>query len=165
MTNNPSPAETQPPVKHYVLGFLFDPGLTFVALILKRRPAWQAGKFNGIGGKVEAGETPLDAMRREGREELGLLDLPDWEEFASFSGRLDEDAPAAMGYVVHVFCAAHADAEGAGRTTDEGDIHLKVCTTHVDGALHNVNWLIAMARARLSRQCTNRYYIHEEPAH
>lgn len=154
-------ASDSPPlaVKHYVLGFLFDEHLTIVALILKNRPAWQAGKFNGIGGKIERGETPRDAMRREGREEL-RLDVPDWQEFASFSGRSDESAPDS-GYCVHVFCAKHNDVFKCQTRSAEGDIHHRICTTHIDHTTHNVNWLIAMARARLSGQTNNRYFIHE----
>ena len=33
---------------------------------------WWAGKLNGIGGSVEAGETILEAARRETHEETGL---------------------------------------------------------------------------------------------
>lgn len=33
---------------------------------------WWAGKLNGIGGSVEAGETIIEAARRETREETGL---------------------------------------------------------------------------------------------
>jgi len=37
-------------VKRYVLGFCFGPSLTTVVLIKKNRPAWQAGRLNGVGG-------------------------------------------------------------------------------------------------------------------
>jgi 8-oxo-dGTP pyrophosphatase MutT (NUDIX family) len=58
------------PVKHrYVVGFLFSQDESKVLLVWKNRPAWQNGKLNGIGGKIEAGETPLQAMEREFKEE------------------------------------------------------------------------------------------------
>lgn len=58
------------PVKHrYVVGFLFSEDESRVLLVLKNRPAWQEGKLNGVGGKIEAGETPLQAMEREFKEE------------------------------------------------------------------------------------------------
>jgi 8-oxo-dGTP diphosphatase len=59
--------------KRYVVGFYMgfgdDP---LIALIQKKRPKWQEGKFNGIGGHVEETETPFEAMVREFREEAGL---------------------------------------------------------------------------------------------
>lgn len=57
---------------NYVLGFMFNPERDKVVLIEKNRPEWQAGKLNGVGGKVEQGETPLQAMIREFYEETGI---------------------------------------------------------------------------------------------
>jgi 8-oxo-dGTP diphosphatase len=41
----------------YVLGFLFDPSQKDVVLIKKLKPEWQKGKLNGVGGKIEEGES------------------------------------------------------------------------------------------------------------
>lgn len=58
---------------NYVVGFLFNESLTKVLLIEKNRPAWQAGFYNGIGGKIEATDYSSDhAMIRELREETGI---------------------------------------------------------------------------------------------
>lgn len=59
-------------MQEYVAGFLFDDHGTQVALIEKNRPAWQAGKFNAIGGKIEHGEHRQSAMNREFKEEAGV---------------------------------------------------------------------------------------------
>lgn len=59
-------------MKHYVMGFAFTPNMQRVLLIKKKRPDWQAGKWNGIGGHIEPGESPKDAMMREFTEECGL---------------------------------------------------------------------------------------------
>lgn len=64
----------------YVLGFLFDQWNS-VALIEKNRPEWQAGKINGVGGKIELDEDAWSAMRREFKEETGVHHAS-WECFA-----------------------------------------------------------------------------------
>lgn len=64
----------------YVLGFAFTPEGQ-VALIEKNRPAWQAGKLNGIGGHRETNETAVMAMAREFKEEAGLtIDPVRWRK-------------------------------------------------------------------------------------
>jgi 8-oxo-dGTP diphosphatase len=52
-------------------------------LLLHRRRSPNAGLWNGVGGKLMAGETPLAACLREVREETGF-DLPS----ARFAGTL-----------------------------------------------------------------------------
>lgn len=75
-------------MKHYVLGFAFTP--TFgdeVVLIRKLKPEWQAGKLNGVGGSIEEGESPSQAMAREFEEEAGLVTDPQrWRSFATMRG-------------------------------------------------------------------------------
>lgn len=43
-----------------------------VLVVKKDRPAWQAGRFNLVGGKIEQGETPEQCAVRELLEETGL---------------------------------------------------------------------------------------------
>lgn len=59
-------------LKQYVLALVFDQELENVLMIQKLKPEWQKGKHNGIGGKIEMGESPLRAMKREMAEETGL---------------------------------------------------------------------------------------------
>ena len=58
----------------YVVGFAFNSTQNFnsVVLINKNRPDWQAGKYNGIGGHIEPGETTYEAITREFDEEAGV---------------------------------------------------------------------------------------------
>lgn len=78
-------------LKHYVAGFMFDHGRTRVALIRKAKPAWQRGKLNGIGGKVEAGENVFEAMVREFMEETGYeTTVAQWEQFLRMAGENDD---------------------------------------------------------------------------
>ncbi len=65
----------------YVAGLLFSPDQKQVVILKKARPAWQAGRYNAVGGKIEIGETPLEAMQREFHEETGVQ-VSSWEEFA-----------------------------------------------------------------------------------
>lgn len=71
----------------YVVGFLFSADRRHVALIRKNKPAWQAGKLNGVGGKIEPGEAPYDAMVREFAEETGITVFNDrWKCFSILTG-------------------------------------------------------------------------------
>jgi 8-oxo-dGTP diphosphatase len=69
----------------YVAGFMFDTGTYTVALIQKQRPAWQKGRWNAIGGHIEAGESPREAVAREFEEETGVKNS-DWKRFAVLEG-------------------------------------------------------------------------------
>lgn len=56
----------------YVLGFYFLNNRENVVLIRKNKPAWQAGKLNGVGGRIEStDESPAVAMTRKFHEETG----------------------------------------------------------------------------------------------
>ena len=72
----------------YCCGFLFSRQLEAVLLIEKRKPAWQLGRWNGIGGKIEPGETAAEAMVREFREEAGVETNP-WRMFATLTNVVD----------------------------------------------------------------------------
>ncbi|KTF39659.1 NUDIX hydrolase [Xanthomonas translucens] len=56
------------------LGYVLSPDRSKVLLIHRNaRPGdHHLGKYNGLGGKVEADEDVLDGMRREIREEAGI---------------------------------------------------------------------------------------------
>jgi len=79
--------------------FLVDAGRQQVLLIRKKR-GHGAGKINGPGGKLDPGETPLQAALRETREETGLR-VADAEERARIRF-LELDGPQWFG---HVFVA------------------------------------------------------------
>ena len=78
----------------YVAGFLFNPTMDSVVLVKKNRPEWQKGFYNGVGGHIEQGENPFDAMTREFEEETGVL-IPDWRNYCEIDG---ED------WVCYFFC-------------------------------------------------------------
>lgn len=70
-------------MKRYCLGFIFDEKHERVLFIQKNgyRFPEMKGKWNGVGGVIEANETPLAAMIREATEEVAI-DLPDWKPVA-----------------------------------------------------------------------------------
>lgn len=79
-------------MNEYCLGFAFNRNM--VLLLLKDSPDWQKGLFNGVGGKIEAGESPLESMYREWGEETGTELIGDWNPVLTIKG---ED------WVVYVF--------------------------------------------------------------
>lgn len=92
-------------MQEYVLGFAFSTSGLSVALVMKDRPEWMKGKFNGIGGKIDPGEEPSDAMEREFFEETGVrvparfapgYEGPLWIKRGEFEGSCGT-------YRVHVF--------------------------------------------------------------
>lgn len=90
-------------------GFMFSQDLARVALIHKQRPDYLVGHLVGIGGKNEPGETPLETMIREFREETGVHH-EDWTHVLSFSGDI--------GQPISVFRAV-GDVDALQAVTDE----------------------------------------------
>lgn len=66
----------------YVLGFVFI-GNDKILLQLKNRGGdYLNGKLNGLGGKIEEGESAISAMAREYFEETGDNRYLDWHKFS-----------------------------------------------------------------------------------
>lgn len=131
-------------ITEYVCGFLFAHERTFVALIEKQRPDWQKGKFNGIGGKIEPGETALNAMSREFHEETGVYTAPnDWTRFATLQ-HLTRNG------VVHFF-KADVDPTRPAEIYSRTDERVLWCPAHYLAGLpvmDNLRWLIPMAASK-----------------
>jgi 8-oxo-dGTP diphosphatase len=98
----------------YVLGVAMDHQGENVCLIRKRRPDWQAGLLNGVGGKVEVGETSHEAMVREFLEETGVRISDEWFHTVTLSGGPDRP------YLVHYYGCFTDLALKAHTRTDEG---------------------------------------------
>lgn len=62
---------TDKPNKNYVVILLFSKD-TKKLLLVKRNKKPYPNLWNGIGGKIEVGETPIEAAIRECKEETGL---------------------------------------------------------------------------------------------
>ena len=78
-------------MKFYVMGFVFNKAKDRVLLIRKNKPEWQAGHWNGVGGKINVigiapdfDKSPLVAIRREVKEETGVVGY-DWKHCITFT--------------------------------------------------------------------------------
>ncbi len=127
-------------VTRYCLGFALLKDSTWVVLIRKVRPDWQSGLLNGLGGHLEEGETPVQAMRREFREEAGP-DIPEeeWDLYAVLRG---------PGFEVSVFRTHLETQEGIQTMTDE-EVEIvplsQIFNTYGQHAVvANIPWLIRM---------------------
>lgn len=98
-------------MKRYSLGFVKSLDGKRVLLLQKVRPAFMAGLYNGVGGHIEEGETPVAAMARECEEEADLR-IPE-EEWMLLYVIGDEET-----FEISVFYA-HAQIEKALARTDE----------------------------------------------
>lgn len=119
--------------QEYVVGFLFSEDEQEVALILKSKPDWQKGKYNGIGGKIEPGEHALFAMTCEFKEEAGMVILG-WREFCVLYG---------TDYNVHFF-TAKGDLKKLQSMTEE-KVRVYFVNTLPMFIIPNLKWLIPMA--------------------
>jgi 8-oxo-dGTP diphosphatase len=128
-------------MKKYALGFVFTPSFEDVLLIHKNRPARQAGKINGVGGKIEEGEDSLGCIVRETLEETGLYTDPhDWINFALMLGK---------DWSVEVYALVHNGSLEDAKTAEDQKIEWfnpKNLPTNVVGNLH---WLIPAAIEKL----------------
>jgi len=133
----------------YVCGFMFDTDLRYVLLIRKNRPAWQAGLLNGIGGKIEPGETARRAMAREMWEEAIIYTHED--EWGAF-----HIERFANGNEVHYMLCPPQPLERLQSATQATDEELCVFRYRSlrdpvpPRVVHNLHYLLPMAVYRMS---------------
>jgi 8-oxo-dGTP diphosphatase len=118
-------------MQSYVAGFMFD-GSGNVALVRKNKPEWQKGKLNGIGGKIEQGEIPIEAMIREFDEETGCLHHG-WQEICTLYGD---------GFAVHFFATLGNLTQLKTMETEE-IVTVPIHSVSVETCIPNLTWLIS----------------------
>ena len=121
----------------FTLGFAFTTDGSRVVLLEKQSPAWQRGKLNGVGGKVEPDETALEAMVREFTEETGVATEPArWRHYAELSG---------SAFHVDVYSLFDDAVVDGARTVEIHEV--RVCPTTGseirEKGINNLGWLIA----------------------
>ncbi len=114
----------------YVLGFMHQGPR--VALIRKNKPLWQKGRLNGIGGKIENGETPLEAMSREFYEEAGVW--TGWRHFLNITWPEGK-----------VYCFETIGDLSILKTMEEEQIEIHYADRLNDDILPNLKWMIPLA--------------------
>jgi 8-oxo-dGTP diphosphatase len=119
----------------YVAGLCFDNSKKIVALVKKNRPAWQKGKLNAIGGKIEKNETPLEAIRREFLEETGV-EIQSWEETCSLTGK---------DWEFHFFHTFNDDVFNVRMMTDEAILLTEIVELDHTEIIPNLRVIIPLA--------------------
>jgi 8-oxo-dGTP diphosphatase len=128
-------------VVEYVNGLLFDDRRQAVVLIQKTKPEWQAGKWNGVGGKIEpTDESKEAAMSREFEEETGVsVESSSWQPFLTLC---DE----AKTWAVHFFRAfAPHNKVFSVKTMTEEVVQTFWLHSLPTPSITNIKWLIQMA--------------------
>lgn len=132
----------------FVVGLMFDNSLQTVVLIRKTKPKWQVGKLNGVGGKIEDGESEIASMVREFHEETGVVTQPHiWQPFLKMHGKENGDNGRVTGQFEVIFFCAYGFVSVVKTTTDEvvekhsvRDVMAGNCAT-----LENIPWVIGLA--------------------
>lgn len=130
---------------NYVVGFAFNNLYTRVLLIKKTKPKWQAGKLNGIGGKIESSELAEMAMVREFQEETGVATLAGvWQHFATLT--IEGEKPGSHVYFFVTVLPTLA-FRSAKTMTDELVVVFDMDDLPSRATIGNLNYLLPMAKA------------------
>ena len=83
-------------------------------LLIRKHRGLGAGKINGPGGRLEDGETPLEAARREVEEEIGVVPI-------GVRGCGELKFQFVDGYSIHVWVFRASGCRGEATSTAEAD--------------------------------------------
>jgi 8-oxo-dGTP diphosphatase len=121
-------------MKTYVVGFLFDEAMEHVLLLHKHHgPPCVVGRWNGVGGEIETGESPHQTMVREFEEETGVqTKVATWEKFIVLTS---ETA------IVHFFYAVDDYRLLVAHTTTDEEVRV-FDTEQLPQVVSNLAWMI-----------------------
>lgn len=131
-------------MKRYVVAFILTPDFEYVWLIRKNKPEWQKDCLNGIGGKIEDGEMPIEAMIRELKEEAGVSFAP---EQLTYVGNMLGTNNDGSQFEVCIFTGVHND-EMISQEEEKIDIY-EVSEVKDHKHIENVPMLIETSIYRL----------------
>lgn len=121
-------AETHPDIRRTLL-FLVKNGQ--ILLAMKKR-GFGAGKWNGVGGKIEAGESIEDALVRECQEEIGITPKS-WQHMAELDFVQDSTSDP-----WHMYVHAYVSNEWEGEPAESEEMRPKWYP--VDNIPYDVMW-------------------------
>ncbi|GEQ69279.1 hypothetical protein JCM33374_g2950 [Metschnikowia sp. JCM 33374] len=117
----------------YTLGFIRSP--TNHVLFLNRQKSPWMGRWNGVGGKLDEGETPHECIVRETMEETGLL-LPQYQDRGVMKWIRDGEDKGG----VHIFTAEVSKEEMENYKTPRCHCHEGILDwKSMDWLLHEEN--------------------------
>ena len=138
-------------MKRYCVGFAFKADIPgYVYLIKKKRPEWQKGKLNGVGGKIEENETPLEAMVREFEEETGIKTTEEQWRYFCYLTEQGED------WEVFFFTTNLKKGAHLRRMNLEDEcVYLidwrEYFFHNPEGLISNLQWLLPLSRENLAK--------------
>ena len=122
---------------NYTIGVYFDEKLEKIALILKKRPEWQKGKFNFPGGRIEENETPEECVAREFKEECCIYTNKwEWIRIGEIKGE---------GYVVYILASQHKYQNGELKTGEDQQVMWFNIDNLPCNRIPNVKWIMFYA--------------------
>lgn len=129
-------------MQRMTLGFIFDEAMEHVVLIEKQTPAWQRGRYNGIGGKYEGEESARACIVREVLEECGLETAEEaWTEVGSITGST---------WHVDILTYVHRGDPRAVRSMEDERVDWYRIDALPERVHSNIPWLIALAKDKLT---------------
>lgn len=111
-------------MKLATLCYLKHGGRTLMIHRVKKKNDMHEGKWNGLGGKIEPGETPEECVIREMKEECGLaIRNPSLRGILTFPGFSNDEDWYVFVYVVTEFSGELIDSpEGHLKWVADGDL-------------------------------------------
>lgn len=137
------PAQYVSHADQYVVGILYenDPRekpSPHVILMEKMRPEWQKGKLNGVGGKIENGEDPQEAMAREWEEEVDTPHDIEWDLFCA----LNDHQGGAMVFFFRSQMPEEAEIFDFSAAEDEPLISVSIDNIWRGDVIWNIPWVV-----------------------
>lgn len=128
-------------MKEFSLGFIFNATGDRVLLVHKQKPEWQAGKINGIGGKLEEGETPEECIARETFEEARLT-IP--SQAWIFLGLKSETSAT-----IHIFMTIYEGDTSDAQKGDYEEVEWFPTDNLPENCIPNLWWMIPFAQEQM----------------